>query len=227
MEEKFIENPSTITDLEQMLEGRFHHQRSQSDTSFCFTTNFNNSFFFDTSDLNIYNHPLSFSLPSPITIDVVPVVTKLDESNKQPQLVGAPFSRHLRSFSADFDFYDDLKFVDDDIDKVAKRSDNERKMGHQWHNNLMDGSSTMPFEENSKMVMMDGLEKAMVIDKLVELYLLDPKRAKRSLNQCSQSDTTFYFAENFNIFLFDIFDLDISNHPLSFLFHLSLLLVSF
>ncbi|XP_020233663.1 transcription factor VIP1 [Cajanus cajan] len=43
----------------------------------------------------------------------------------------------------------------------------------------MDGSSTTSFEADS--VMMDGVKKAMAPEKLAELALIDPKRAKRIL----------------------------------------------
>jgi hypothetical protein len=44
----------------------------------------------------------------------------------------------------------------------------------------MDGSSTTSFDvEENSMVMIDGVKKSMPPEKLAELALIDPKRAKR------------------------------------------------
>lgn len=56
----------------------------------------------------------------------------------------------------------------------------EKKMGRHRHSNSMDGSLTSSFEAESTGVI-DCSRKAMAPDKLAELALMDPKRAKRLL----------------------------------------------
>ena len=53
------------------------------------------------------------------------------------------------------------------------------KRVHHRHSNSMDGSTTASFEIESLMDV-DGVKKAVAPDRLAELALIDPKRAKRS-----------------------------------------------
>jgi hypothetical protein len=58
----------------------------------------------------------------------------------------------------------------------------------------MDGSSTTSFDvEENSMVMIDGVKKSMPPEKLAELALIDPKRAKRFIIIIITSIITFNF----------------------------------
>jgi regulator of replication initiation timing len=95
------------------------------------------------------------------------------------------FGRHVRSFSVDSesDFFDDLAVAEDN--QFAGKS-GERK-GHHHRSNSMDGAtSSGSFNLESILAAVnckDGAKKnmGMASDRLAELALLDPKRAKRIL----------------------------------------------
>ncbi|KAK7315221.1 hypothetical protein VNO77_33758 [Canavalia gladiata] len=181
MDPKFIGKPPGTVDIERMPERGSHHRRSHSDTSFRFAANFDDLLLFDPSDLDISNLPSPLPLPSPVASGVVPMTVDSDESGGRPRLAGPPSGGHLRSLSVDSDFFDGLGFAGGADEKVAGKSASERRAGHHRHSNSMDGSSTTSFEADSSMVMIDGVKKAMAPDKLAELALIDPKRAKRIL----------------------------------------------
>ncbi|RDX95827.1 Transcription factor VIP1, partial [Mucuna pruriens] len=81
----------------------------------------------------------------------------------------------------DSNFFDKLEFANSNNERVNKKSNNERNVGHHWHNISMDKSSTKSFEVDSTMVMMDNLKKIMVPDKLTKISLLNRKKAKRRI----------------------------------------------
>lgn len=151
-----------------MPERGSHHRRSHSDTSFRFAATFDDILLFDPSDFDISNLPL----PSPVS-GAVPMSVDSDESNGKStsarQSVG-----HLRSLSVDSDFFDGLGFSGAGEEKIG-----ERKVNRHRHSNSMDGSSTTSFDGDSGMVIIDGVKKSMPPEKLAELALIDPKRAKR------------------------------------------------
>ncbi|CAI8593886.1 unnamed protein product [Vicia faba] len=161
---KFIgKSPPVIIDLDRMPERGSHHRRSHSDTSFRFAANFDDLLLFDPSDFDISNLPL----PSPVS-DAVPMTVDSDESNGK--------SGHLRSLSVDSEFFDGLGFSGGGEERVE-----ERKVNRHRHSNSMDGSSATSFDGECSVGMVDGVKKSMPPEKLAELALIDPKRAKRIL----------------------------------------------
>jgi hypothetical protein len=168
MDSKFIgKPPPVIIDLENMPERGSHHRRSHSDTTFRFAANFDDLLLFDPSDFDISNLPL----PSPVS-DAVPMTVDSDESNGK----STSAARHLRSLSVDSEFFDGLGFGGGGGGEKIE----ERKVNRHRHSNSMDGSSTTSFDvEENSMVMIDGVKKSMPPEKLAELALIDPKRAKR------------------------------------------------
>ncbi|XP_077241361.1 transcription factor VIP1-like [Tasmannia lanceolata] len=98
---------------------------------------------------------------------------KSEESNgimEKEKVVG---NNHLRSLSVDEAFFDDLGLGFQNPQNEKPRIQEKRM--HR-HSNSMDGSSSS-FEVESN----DFVKKAMAADKLAELALIDPKRAKRIL----------------------------------------------
>ncbi|KAI4348074.1 hypothetical protein L6164_008835 [Bauhinia variegata] len=198
MDSNFIGKPPAAAgtvDIEQMPEAPqrgSHHRRAHSDTSFRGIANFDDLLLFDPSDLDISNLPSSLNIPNntanaphgtPMAVDSASKSS--DESNGQnlgPR-PSVPSFGHLRSLSVDSEFFDGLGWTGADSiggDKFGGKSAEEKRVIRHRHSNSMDGSSTMSFEADSGMVI-DGMKKAMAPDKLAELALIDPKRAKRIL----------------------------------------------
>lgn len=178
MDPKFIGKPPATLDLDRMPERGSHHRRSHSDTSFRFAANFDDLLLFDASDLDISTLPSPLPLPSPGASGTVPIPVDSDESGGRPRPAGAPTGGHLRSLSVGSDFFDGYGFGGSEERSGGGKDGGERRVGHHRHSNSMDGSSTTSFEADSAM-MIDGVKKAMAPDKLAELALIDPKRAKR------------------------------------------------
>jgi hypothetical protein len=89
---------------------------------------------------------------------------------------------HFRSLSVDSDFFDGLdasdeKFGAKSTAAAAGVGGGERVVRHR-HSNSMDGSSSSEVES---FLMNDGATRAVGSDRLAELALIDPKRAKRIL----------------------------------------------
>ncbi|CAJ1953081.1 unnamed protein product [Sphenostylis stenocarpa] len=180
MDPKFIGKPPAAVDLDRMPERGSHHRRSHSDTSFRFAGNFDDLLLFDASDLDISTLPSPLPLPSPGASGAVPMTVDFDESGGRPRQAGPPAGGHMKSLSVGSDFFDGVGFGGGGDLSGGGKGDGERRVGHHRHSNSMDGSSTTSFEADSSM-MMDGVKKAMAPDKLAELALIDPKRAKRIL----------------------------------------------
>ncbi|MCL7029040.1 hypothetical protein MKW94_030200 [Papaver nudicaule] len=91
-------------------------------------------------------------------------------------------TNHFRSLSVGADFFEGLGFQPSgDVEKFGGDGGiQERRMMHNHrHSNSMDGfSSSFEAEESSSL---DYAKKAMGPDRLAELALMDPKRAKRIL----------------------------------------------
>ncbi|KAG5108827.1 hypothetical protein JHK84_045734 [Glycine max] len=174
MDPKFIGKPLAMVDLDRdrMSERGSHHRRSHSDTSFRFPANFDELLLFDPSDLDISGLPSPLPLPSQGAGGVVPMSVVSEESGGRPRPSGASAGGHLRSLSVDSDFFDGLGSGVGGDERGAGNGGGER------HSNSMEGSSTTSFEADSA-TMMDGMKKATAPDKLAELALTDPKRAKR------------------------------------------------
>ena len=219
MDPKFVGKlpAATTVEIERMPERGSHHRRSHSDTSFRFAGNFDDLLLFDPSDLDISNLPSPLPLPSPAATaggGGVPMAIDSDDSSGQSGRAraagGAPIG-HLRSLSVDSDFFDGLGLgaggggaAGGEEKFGGKSGGGERRVGHHRHSNSMDGSTTTSFEAESSMMMMEGVKKAMAPDKLAELALIDPKRAKRfffSSSEASSFTTSCYFTFSFFLFL--------------------------
>ncbi|WOL12730.1 transcription factor RF2b [Canna indica] len=92
-----------------------------------------------------------------------------------PAAAGRPVpGSHLRSLSVDGALFDGLGF------QAGGGGGIQERRGHHRRSGSMDGSIS-PFEGESGQPFSDYAKKAMAADKLAELALLDPKRAKRIL----------------------------------------------
>ena len=164
-----------------------HHRRAHSDTTF----RFDDLLLFDPSDLDFssLDLPASSSNPTPPPVIPVPADSSDDSSsNGHPSRSSHSnprhISSHLRSLSVDSDFFDGLGLTGSAIsgeagdEKFGGKGGVGEKRVHHRHSNSMDGSTTASFELESLMAV-DGVKKAMAPDRLAELALIDPKRAKR------------------------------------------------
>ncbi|CAN1268266.1 Transcription factor VIP1, partial [Linum perenne] len=176
-------------DIDQMPEAPqrgWHHRRAHSDTSF----RFDDLLLFDPSDLDLSS--LDFPNPAPprgapMAVDS-PSISDDSTSNGVPAPPPNPRAKpinHLRSLSVDSDFFDGFGLGYGEEKPVQKgiaaagAGGGERRVHHR-HSSSMDGSScSSSFEADS--FMDDGMKKAMAPDRLAELSLIDPKRAKRIL----------------------------------------------
>lgn len=79
----------------------------------------------------------------------------------------------------DSDFFDGLGFGSGET--AAKEAVGEKRGGRHGHSNSVDGFCTASFEVDSVggLLGVDAVKKAMAPDRLAELALIDPKRAKR------------------------------------------------
>ncbi|OVA19040.1 Basic-leucine zipper domain [Macleaya cordata] len=186
--------PSRI-DIEQMPETPqrgSHHRRAQSETFFRFP----DDILFDTDvDFNLSG----IDIPSmseenddsrgnnsgfPMPVDS----GKSDESNGGEKFMGnvAGTTNHFRSLSVGAEFFEGLGFQPSpvvggggggggEVEKFGGKGGVQERRMHR-HSNSMDGSSSS-FEAES----MEYAKKAMGPDRLAELALMDPKRAKRIL----------------------------------------------
>lgn len=210
METKLARNPppaATDMVIDQMPDTPqrgSHHRRAHSDTSFRFP-NFEDLLLFDPSDLDLSALPSPTPSPSPAGRGVPAPVDSSKSSDEssgpnprarsKPSSSSGPIS-HFRSLSVDSDFFDGLGFSAD----AGKEAVGEKRPGHHGHSNSIDG-----FEAESALLGIDGVKKAMGPDRLAELALIDPKRAKRF-------DSFFFFLS--------LLQLSQLGHPL-FLFSLS------
>ncbi|XVF39093.1 hypothetical protein PTKIN_Ptkin01aG0007700 [Pterospermum kingtungense] len=178
-------------EIDQMPPRGAHHRRAHSDTTF----RFDDLLLFDPSDLDLssLDLPASSSNPTPPPVIPVPVDSSDDSSsNGHPPRSShgnnpRHISSHLRSLSVDSDFFDGLGLTGPAVSGGAgdekfggKSGVGGEKRVHHRHSNSMDGSTTASFEFDSLMAV-DGVKKALPPDRLAELALIDPKRAKRIL----------------------------------------------
>ncbi|KAL4281010.1 hypothetical protein GQ457_03G029630 [Hibiscus cannabinus] len=163
-----------------------HHRRAHSDTAF----RFDDLLLFDPSDLDLYSLelPASTSNPTPPPVIPVPTDSSDDSSNGQPSRSPRSnprrFSSHFRSLSFDSDFFDGLGLAEPancggagDENFGGKGRAGEKRVHHR-HSNSMDGTASFEFES---LLAVDVVKKAIAPDRLAELALIDPKRAKRIL----------------------------------------------
>ncbi|KAG2328641.1 hypothetical protein Bca52824_011369 [Brassica carinata] len=190
MEPSLRANQSSIlSEIERMPEAPrqriSHHRRARSDTFFS-GESIDDLLLFDPSDvdfssLDFLNAPTP--QPSPMSVDSPPEETS---SNGAPP-IPLPPGRHVRSFSVDSEsnFFDDLTATEDT--QFALLTSSGGRKGHHHRSNSMDGAtSSGSFNMDSILAAVnckDGAKKnmGMASDRLAELALLDPKRAKRIL----------------------------------------------
>ncbi|XP_060198552.1 transcription factor VIP1-like [Lycium barbarum] len=187
MDPKFSGKPIPVkfvagrTELEQMPDTPTRiarHRRAQSETFFRFPD------FTEDDDILLDDVVADFNLD--ISSDThmhqqqPQPANSADTSSTGPGLVNPrPGLNHFRSLSVDADFFDGLEFGGGDVAAVEEKKAIGSGRRHR-HSNSMDGSfSTASFEggECSSSV----VKKAMAPDRLAELALMDPKRAKRIL----------------------------------------------
>ncbi|XP_052202317.1 transcription factor VIP1 [Diospyros lotus] len=182
MEQKFAGKAIAVgrTDIEQMPDTpnrRAHHRRAQSETFFRFPDDILLEDVVSEFDLATLDVPsLSSDTENNAAMAVDSTKPDAESSKSVPTL-------HFRSFSVGADFFDGLDFSSGGGE--AERLGGKPPSGGQQqlhrrhrHSNSMDGSTTS-FEADSSLL--DGMKKAMGPDRLAELALIDPKRAKRIL----------------------------------------------
>ncbi|KAL2894213.1 Transcription factor VIP1 [Bienertia sinuspersici] len=147
---------------------------------------------FNSNNNNLNNSGIPQHPRSPMPVDS----SKSDESSGDNRSSSATsrggsevappvVAPHLRSLSVDADFFDGLSFGGGAAGGGGggENVGGERKMGvgHRRTSSMDGGSSStsMMFEGDSMLV--DGIKKAMPPERLAELALIDPKRAKRIL----------------------------------------------
>lgn len=185
MDPKFAGKPITAqyssrTDIDQMPETPnrgAHHRRAQSETFFRFP-----------DDILLDDAVADFDISSidlPSLSSDAPMAVESDSSNgadKPNRSKPMGPTSHFRSLSVDADFFDGLVISDaggGDVEVFGgKAAATDQQRYHHRHSNSMDGSSATSFDSEMAM-MMDNAKKALGPDKLAELSLIDPKRAKR------------------------------------------------
>lgn len=183
----------TIMDIEQMPDTpnrTTRHRRAQSETFTPFDDDFLDNavkeFNFDNYELP----PFSSDNPIPTTTGDSSEKSEGESVMKVTSSIG-----HGRSLSVDAGFFDGLGLGET---VTAARGGAYRHR----HSNSMDGSITSSFEgdsgSNNMLMMIDNSKKALAPDKLAELALIDPKRAKRF-------QLFIYFFNNFLLLLLVIF----------------------
>lgn len=172
-----------IDDMPETPQHRgIHHRRAHSDTSF----RFDDFLLFDPSDLDL--SALDLPSPNPTPPRGVPMALDSSEDSssnshgqkQQKQSQNPPKPKpinHLRSLSVDSDFFDSLGLISPASgggagNSAAGAGGGGEKRSYHRHSNSMDG-----FEVES--ILGDGVKKAVDRDRLAELALIDPKRAKR------------------------------------------------
>ncbi|OWM85052.1 hypothetical protein CDL15_Pgr027839 [Punica granatum] len=163
---------------------RPHHRRAHSDTTFRHLDD--DLLLFDPSDFDLSSLdllPPATPTPPRVPTSPAPHDSSDDGSSSNPRPRPSQPVGHFRSLSVDSDFFEGLGLTltgggDEKFGggKQPPTPQGEKRSYHR-HSNSMDGSlssATALFDVES-----DGAKKAMAADKLAELALIDPKRAKR------------------------------------------------
>ncbi|XP_010530242.1 PREDICTED: transcription factor VIP1 [Tarenaya hassleriana] len=199
-------NPAMLSEIDRMpdvppRQRVSHHRRARSDTFFSGGDSFDDLLLFDPPDIDLSSlHFLSAATPPlpPPQVSPMAVDSPSDESSSNgppllpPQTYLPRPVRHVRSLSVDSDFFDDLglsssAMADDQFSGKTLAADTGEKTGRHHRSSSMDGaSSSASLNLESILAAVsgkDGSKKAMGMgsDKLAELALIDPKRAKRIL----------------------------------------------
>ncbi|XP_050363534.1 transcription factor VIP1 [Argentina anserina] len=184
----FTSPTSSSNDIDQMPEtphrGGSYHRRAHSDFSSFRLPNFDDLLLFDPSDLDLSSFPSPLpprgtaATTTPATSNSAAVPMPIDDSDdsssSRPRPSSSATAAHCRSLSVDSDFFDGLGFSSDAAPAKEVVGGKRPGGGHHRHSNSMDGS----FDSE---LSLDGLKKSITPDKLAELSLIDPKRAKRIL----------------------------------------------
>ncbi|CAL9217738.1 unnamed protein product [Arabidopsis halleri] len=197
-------NQTILSEIEHMPEAPrqriSHHRRARSETFFS-GESIDDLLLFDPSDIDFSSLDFLNAPPpqqqqpqaSPMSVDSPSEETSSNgvvPPNPLPPKPEARFGRHVRSFSVDSDFFDDLGVTEEQVvGKSLATSSGEKKKGNHHHNrsNSMDGEmSSASFNIESILASVSGKDSGkknmgMGGDRLAELALLDPKRAKRIL----------------------------------------------
>ncbi|XP_068668540.1 transcription factor VIP1-like isoform X2 [Aristolochia californica] len=180
----------TRKDIDEMSETppkRGSHRRAHSDTFFRLPDDDNDLLFDADTDTDfsltqIDLQALNMSEPESNSAVSGVLPAKSDESNEasveKPKIPAG--GSHFRSLSVDAAFFDGLGFQppaagSGEAEKQAGKTGPEKRMHR--HSNSMDGSTSSLEVETG----MEYTKKAMTTEKLAELALIDPKRAKRIL----------------------------------------------
>ncbi|GAB4861133.1 hypothetical protein Ancab_036290 [Ancistrocladus abbreviatus] len=179
-------SPIDIDQIPEAPQRASRHRRAHSDTSFRIPED--DDFLFDVSDFDNFNLPTALEIPNSNAMALDS--SRSDESSGDNKSSGTstrppPSINHFRSLSMDADFFEGLSFGtavagggcdggDGGGGKLVMVGE-QRSGGLHRHSNSMDGST------DGDSGMTDGVKKSMNPEKLAELALIDPKRAKRIL----------------------------------------------
>ncbi|CDP20807.1 unnamed protein product [Coffea canephora] len=197
MEPKFTGKPITAhnaVDLDQMPDTPnrgAHHRRAQSETFFRFP-DLDDDILLD--DVVVFDHPPGPSLSSDATL-LQPNNNESGRAQAQAQAQAQPArlieKSHFRSLSVDADFFEGLNFgasSSSSADGGGGGGSAAAGSGAPWgprhrHSSSMDGSSSFAsaMTTSFEAMMADSDKKTAGADRLQELALIDPKRAKRIL----------------------------------------------
>lgn len=197
-------NQTILSEIERMPEAPrqriSHHRRARSETFFS-GESIDDLLLFDPSDIDFSSLDFLNAPPPPQSQQPQASPMSVDSPSEETSSNGAPppnnplppkpdsarFGRHVRSFSVDSDFFDDLGVTEDQFTgkSLAMSSGEKKKGNHHNRSSSMDGeTSSASFNIESILASVnvkDGGKKNMGMggDRLAELALLDPKRAKR------------------------------------------------
>nr|XP_043635831.1 transcription factor VIP1-like [Erigeron canadensis] len=153
-----------------------HHRRAQSETFFRYPVEEEDDILLDdvVADFNF----ASLDLPSLSSDPEPPSQSESSEVNagqskKKRQVGYGSTHQHLRSLSVGSDFFDEFSPVESDKDGFRAH----KRGGSVDETTSFDGTGI----GDSVLMMVDNSKKALGPDKLAELSLIDPKRAKRIL----------------------------------------------
>ncbi|CAA0810008.1 Transcription factor VIP1 [Striga hermonthica] len=179
MDPKFAGKPAPTgpyvlgrADLDQMPDTptrRAHHRRAQSETFFRFPDLEDMLLDGVLADLNL---DFSEAAPSLLAGGPPPPTPPPSQPGKAAEV--RPVAAHLRSLSVDADFFDGLG-LDGGPPPVAVAAAASSGPRHKRSSSMDENSSGNSYEAES------SAKKAMAADRLAELALIDPKRAKRIL----------------------------------------------
>lgn len=180
-------------DLDQMPDTpnrRAYHRRAQSETFFRFP-DFDDDILLDDVVFDLPPAPSlsSDSNSNPNSMQQLQAAATAKSNNSSAQVEAQPVRPegkvHFRSLSVDADFFEGLNFgasSSSSADCAGGSAPSAAAVAgpRHRHSNSMDGSASA-MTSSFEAMMVDSTKKAMGADRLQELALIDPKRAKRFL----------------------------------------------